>query len=287
MTGISASREKTDVLRTRWKSADEGLRSKTTIRCNRMTLPLRNRHGEEREVVRGTTLTGTLRMAVALLDAYRTRGTVIDESSIKAWTDDWCETMSRYEAEYTYDNWISVCANGGPLFSNAMADDMDAIERIANGGAVNDQMLARNLEQFRQEEDEVVYVQYDSQLAAVLNNQERAVKVAILERGITTEGSTFSFALYRRKGGRGTMIEALSIATLIVDANALVTQSRFLREKIAGMEKDGVEPRAVLPVREQLNNCRDRVKELGQSLTIAKENHQMQFWPDEPSFHVA
>ena len=53
MSGISASREKTDFTRTLWISADEGRREKLTIRCNRMILPLRNRRGEEKIVVRG------------------------------------------------------------------------------------------------------------------------------------------------------------------------------------------------------------------------------------------
>lgn len=283
MSGISASRERTDVLRTIWMGPEEGEREKTVIRCNRMNLPLRNRQGEQRVAVRGKTLTGTMHMAVCLLDSFRTKGTITEDYAIRDWCYEWVEQLSEYERNFTHDNWVAVYCNGTKVYSNALSPEIDAVEEVSRCGPVSDEMLARNLERFRREEDEQVYVKHDTQLAVVLNNHERFVKCSILERGLTTDG-TFSFALYRRRKGRGTMIEALDIATNIVEANSMRTQYNIHKDRLAKIPLEDKEMHR--KVREQQNAAADQIRALSRAITVAQENNQMQFWPDEPRFSL-
>lgn len=280
MSGINASRERTDIMRNFWIEEGRGAaRSKLTLRCNRMVLPLRNRRGEERVVIRGKSLTGTLRMAIALMKAYRTNGTVASQDAIREFAFDWGTSLSILDTKYMPENWVAVYVNGHPVFNNAQQDEMDWIEHIASGGSVSEEMLNASQDLFRAHAAEV-QIMHESQLSLVVTSLERSVKCSILERTVAHEEGTLSFALTRKK--RGAMIQALELATNVVEAGTLYRQYIVLNAK----DRD-VEGQLLRDLRMILNDLKERVGELQRSISVTVNNNQIQFWPEEPQFHIA
>jgi len=276
-TGINASRERLDVIRRVWETDDGGSQTRTTIRCNRLLLPLRNKKGEERVAVRGKSLTGTLRMGVSLLETFRTHGTVADAESVNAFRWDWSDSLSKYDTEMMPDNWISVYVNGGPVFSTADSMDMDGVERLAGGYSLRDEALAESVDLFKRDGEEVEF-EYDSQLDVVLTNHERYVKCAILERNLVQDG-TLSFAFNRKQTSRGTLIEAMQLTVNIVEASTLLRQHALLMSRSKRQQGEQLKR-----TREQIETTRNRVNELNTKIKVASQNNTIQFWPAAPPF---
>jgi|GEM_PF-5880635 len=277
-SGINASREKTDVVRNFWTSEDEGTRSKSTIRCNRMVLPMRNKRGEERVVIRGKSLTGTLRMALVLMQAYRMKGTLKTDDSVREYSYNWAQSLSKLDTKYMPGNWVAVYVNGSPVFSTAESPDMDSIERVAFGGAVAQEMLENNMSAFQSSGEEVLF-QHDSQLSLVLNSLEKSVKCSILERSVASEG-TLSFAFARRR--RGALQQALELAVIIIEGSTLYRQYTLLRK-----QEKTVRGKELLQLSEVVSEIQARLQEINNYISVASTNNMIQYWPDQPKFSLA
>lgn len=277
-SGINASREKTDVVRNFWINEDEGTRSRSTIRCNRMVLPMRNKRGEERVVIRGKSLTGTLRMALVLMQAYRLKGTLTSEESVREYSYNWAQSLSKLDTKFMPGNWVAVYVNGAPVFSTAESDDMDSIERVAAGGTVAQELLEDNFGDFQTGTEELMF-QHDSQLSLVLNSLEKSVKCSILERSVVSEG-TLSFAFARRK--RGALQQALELAVNIIEGSTLHRQYTILRQ-----QEKKVKGRELLQLTEVITEIKERLHEINNYISVASNNNSIQFWPDQPKFTLA
>lgn len=278
MSGINASRERIDIVRNHWMTEDEGTRSKTTIRGNRMILPLRNRDGDEKTVIRGKTLVSTLRMGMAVMDAFRNYGTVSSEGAIYRYSEDWKKSLSQYDKMFMKDgNWIAVYVNGVPTFCTSEVKDLDRIEAVASGGTVSEGMLDAQADNFADGGEEVHFM-YDSQLAVTLSSQEKFVKCAVLERNLVNEG-TLSFQYVRKPKARGTVIETVNLAVNIIEASTLARQYHGMRKKLPKLANG--EAKAAIASMEVMKS---RVSELNTAIKLCLTQNQVQFWPEEPRF---
>lgn len=279
MSGINASRERIDIIRNVWSSEDDGRRSKTTIRCNRLVLPLRNKDGDQSTVIRGKSLTATLHMGMAVMEAFRNSGTVNEEGVVASYANAWRESLSQYDTKVMKGNWIAVYVNGVPTFSTAESPDMDMIERLAAGGNVTETLLDEAAERFSGGGEEV-HFSYDTQLAVRLTNHEKFVKCAILERNLVNEG-TMSFQVARRPKVRGTIVETMALAVKIIEASTLVRQHGLFRKKERDPSADEAKE-----AREMMDIIKGRVSELSTAIRVIVTGGQIQFWPEEPKFVI-
>jgi len=278
MSGIEVSREKIEVLRS-FPPVDGGSprRTKVTIPCNRMLLPLRNKRTNEKIAIRGKSLTGVLRMAMALIACYRERGTVADEGSDRTFAQSWSESLSILDTRFMPGNWIAVYCNGSRIFSTAEGRDLDLIERIARGGALREDMLDRHADHFKNA-NETVEFRYDSQLAVVVNDQENQVKCSILERSISSEG-TLSFTFPKEK--RHTITQAMDLAINIIESSSLHNQYTIMNNQAKSLRGD--DQRKMRTLQEMQKK---RVNQLHQAVSVVVKSHSIQFWPEEPRFLI-
>ena len=276
MSGIEVSREKIDVVRT-FRHEDPERTTKVIIPCNRMLLPMRNRRTNEKIAIRGKSLTGVLHMAQALIAYYRERGSVMEEGAARSFAKQWQESLSVLDSRFMPGNWVSVYCNGSKIFSTVDARDMDVIERIARGGQLKTQMLERHRDLF-QDQGEAVEFHYDSQLAVVINDQEKLVKCSILERSISSEG-TLSFSFPKNK--RTVMTQSIELAIGIIESSTLYNQYTLMKGQAAKLRGD--ELRKLRTLQE---TQKKRVNELHQAINVTVKTNAVQFWPEEPRFII-
>ena len=278
MSGIEVSREKIEVLRTfPEKDGEPPRHTKVVIPCNRMLLPLRNRRTNEKIAIRGKSLTGVLRMAMALIACYRERGTVAEEGSERSFSKAWADSLSILDTRFMPGNWIAVYCNGTRIFATAEGRDLDLIERVARGGPLREDMLQRQASHFKKD-DERIDFKYDSQLAVVVNEQEKQTKCSILERSISSEG-TLSFTYPREK--RSVVTQAMDLAINIIESSSLHNQYTIMNNQAKGLKGD--DNRKMRTLQEMQKK---RVNELHQTINVIVKTHGVQFWPEEPRFLI-
>ena len=278
MSGIEVSREKIEVLR-RFPASDDAAprRTKVTIPCNRMLLPLRNKRTNEKIAIRGKSLTGVLRMALALITCYRERGSVMEDGSERHFADNWANSLSILDTRFMPGNWIAVYCNGTRIFSTAEGGDLDLIERIARGGPLRTDMLERHADHFRANGEEIEF-HYDSQLAVVVNDMESQVKCSILERSISSEG-TLSFTYPKDK--RHAITQAMDLAINIIESSSLHNQYMIM-----GKQAKGLNPSEQRKMQTLQDMQKKRVNQLHNSVNAVVKSNKIQFWPEEPRFLI-
>lgn len=277
MSGIEVSREKIDVAREYAGGAAPRL-TKVTVPCNRMILPMRNRRTNEKIAIRGKSITGVLHMAQALIACYRERGTVMDEGAARGFARQWLDSLSIFDTRFMPGNWIAVYCNGSKIFSTADAHDVDVIERIARGGPLREDMLERHRDLFQSDAQEQIGFHYDSQLAVVINDQEKAVKCSILERSISSEGTlSFTFPKIRRS----TMTQSIDLVTSIIESSTMFSQHMLTKAQAVKAKPDQERK-----MRKVMEEQRKRVNELHQAIKVTVKTNKVQFWPEEPNFII-
>ncbi|GAA0576121.1 hypothetical protein [Caenispirillum bisanense] len=189
--GITLFREKTTVHKFTFDLPSEGGQAAMSIRSNRIAMMLKSGDISETVVVRGQNIPCTLRAAAMVYDAFSRNPFIFSKDEPEDWAPRWDQRMSSYERQFVPETWVSIHHNGRTLFSTNTSRQIDAIEALAQGGDVNEQIV-RRVSQTLFGKDEEFVVQHDSQTAVVFTPFSSYHRAAILER---RGGRTGSFAV--------------------------------------------------------------------------------------------
>lgn len=276
MYAITAHREKIEIIRDRWDTPDTGSREKWTLRSNRVVMPFSRRGQDERVVVRGKSLPGTLTMAVAVLKCYGRFGTVLGDLVVPVYMEDYQQNLSKFEKEHIPDNWVSVYVNGNIAYSTTDFPEVDYLEQQTKGESLTDDVLERAEEKFA-DGNRAVMLSHDSQVSMVVNSNEKNVKVAILERNVRHDGK-FSFTI-QNDGRKRKLLPALATASYICEASAMLSLYGRLKNQMEN--KEGKE---LLDLKRLIETTKELTYELRGRILSSNKMNNIQFWPEPPPF---
>lgn len=276
MYAITAHREKIEIIRDRWDTAEQGNRVKWTLRSNRVVMPFSRRGQEERVVVRGKSLPGTLTMAVAVLKCYGRFGTVLGDLVVPVYTEEYQQNLSKFEKEHIPDNWVSVYVNGDVAYSTADYPEVDFLENMSQGESLTEDILEQAEAKFA-DGNRTTMLSHDSQVSMVVNSNEKNVKVAILERNVRQDGK-FSFTI-QNEGKKRKLLPALATASYICEASAMLSLYGRLKNQMEG--KEGKE---LLELKRLMETAKELTYELRGRIISSNKMNKIQFWPEPPPF---
>lgn len=162
-----------------------------SIRSNRIAMSLKAKDVSETVVVRGQNIPATLRCAALVVETFTRNPMVFRRNERIDWADKWDRRMASYERKFVPESWVSIHHGGQTLFSTNTSRHIDALEALAQGGDINED-LVRRVSQTLFGRDEEFVVQHDSQTAVVFTPFSSYHRAAILER---RGGRTGSFAV--------------------------------------------------------------------------------------------
>lgn len=181
VTGITLFREKTTVHSFSFDTGAEGNQVAMSIRSNRIAINLKAEDVNETVVVRGQNIPSTLRCAAMVVESFTRNPMIFSKENAVNWADKWTDRQSSYERKFVPESWVSIHHGGRTLFSTNTSRQIDALEALAQGGDINEQLVHR-VSQALFGRDEEFAVQHDSQTAVVFTPFSSYHRAAILER---------------------------------------------------------------------------------------------------------
>jgi len=194
ISGLTLFREKSTIHRLGASGDDVDDDSIVTVRSNRVSLSLKVGRFRENIVVRGQNIPATLRLAALVIEHFHKDPTIFtDEGRLTEaeWRDLWARRVSSYERQFIPESWVALHHNGEAVFTTTPTSQIDEIERLAQGGDIDEELIHKVSQRLFGTDDDVV-TQHDSQTAVVFTPFKDYHRAAILER---RNGRTGSFAV--------------------------------------------------------------------------------------------
>ncbi|MFN3075949.1 MAG: hypothetical protein ABT940_03525 [Alphaproteobacteria bacterium] len=272
---VIVSREKTEIGPSTAKVPKD---FRFVLRSNRMAVTLTNPPITEKLVVRGQTLTSTLRMAGGVIALFLRDKTAFRR---KEYTPDlaaiWARVQSPYERVYSPDSWISVHLNGLPLLASSLAEVLDPIEALAKGGDLTDNILKKALADMLAE-NKNFSLRHESQTAIVMTESTNNVKCAILERGAGQKRS-ISFAVATDK----TPIPIPVMLSTASDFMEAINLSEFLTPARLAPKPQGGYPSSGGPTDAQVEAAVARKRQLSDVIRGFEKAYRVHYRPERPA----
>lgn len=287
LNAITASRDKTVVIKDKWIDAQSGKREKVTLRSNRMVLQF---HGVDVEgnnilnkvVVRGKQLSSVMRMIMCILAVYKKTNRVTGDPVYAAWERAWQKSLTEYEREFVEDNWVCVYIDGELRFGTDNIEEYDKIENLSRGTPITDDTISRAIIELSASGQEI-HIQNETQIAAVINTTPKYIKCALLDRQIRSDG-TFHFTLWYNEDkvpfitALGTTLQT---ACNIIEASSLVSlfhRTKIQHDQATEKERPGLKKVLIL--------AETRVSELQTKINLLRSRTAFKFSPEAPIFKL-
>lgn len=275
--GITLFREKTTVHKFTFDTPSEGGQAAMSIRSNRIAMMLKSADISETVVVRGQNIPCTLRAAAMVFEQFSRNPFAFRSEAGIDWAAKWDQRLSSYERQYVPETWVSIHHDGKALFSTATSRQIDAIEALAQGGDVNEQIV-RRVSQSLFGRDEEFVVQHDSQTAVVFTPFSSYHRAAILER---RGGRTGSFAVsvhHPPKPKKGVRYD--TFIHFCADLIEAVNVRMFLERIKAMIEENRISGPPVTPA--QVQSAMARRKELVTYVNAFERANKVSYRPERP-----
>ncbi|WP_404380372.1 hypothetical protein [Caenispirillum salinarum] len=277
VTGITLFREKTTVHSFSFDAGSEGNAAAMSIRSNRIAMTLKAPDVTETVVVRGQNIPSTLRCAAMVVETFTRNPMVFRKDDAVDWAEKWENRQSSYERKFVPESWVSLHHAGNTLFSTNTSRHIDALEALAQGGDINEQ-LVRRVSQTLFGRDEEFVVQHDSQTAVVFTPFSSYHRAAILER---RGGRTGSFAVsvhHPPKPKKNVRYD--TFIHFCADLIEAVNVRMFLERIKAMVEENRISGPPITPA--QVQAAMDRRRELVAYVNAFERANKVSYRPERP-----
>ncbi|MCA1941520.1 MAG: hypothetical protein LDL26_11020 [Caenispirillum bisanense] len=275
--GITLFREKTTVHKFSFDTASEGGQAAMSIRSNRIAMVLKSADVNETVVVRGQNIPCTLRAAAMVYEVFSRNPFAFRNEAGTDWTAKWDQRLSSYERQFVPETWVSIHHNGQTLFSTNTSKQIDAIEALAQGGDVNEQIV-RRVSQTLFGRDEEFVVQHDSQTAVVFTPFSSYHRAAILERRGGRTGSFAASVHHPPKPKKPVRYD--TFIHFCADLIEAVNVRMFLERIKAMIEENRISGPPVTPA--QVQGAMSRRKELVTFVNAFERANKVSYRPERP-----
>lgn len=285
---ISLFREKTSVHNFGERLSGGGRRESFVLRSNRIILELMASHRKEQVVIRGRTVSDTLRLAALVVERFLRDPQVFHRDVPVDWVDLWDRKRSAYDRAYCPDSWVSIHVDGRAIFTTQGSETVDLIEQVAAGEDLTDEII-KDATRLMYESAEDVVVEHESQTAVVFTPFASHLRAAVLERRDGRTGS-FSVSAFHGEGNKIRLGVFVNFVADLVEAVALrefLERSAPTAAEAAAAARGGAKPvPAAGPATvssAQLSAALERKRQCGQFVLAFERTTKVQYRPERPN----
>lgn len=252
-----------------------------SLRSNRVTIPIKTKMSNVMIVVRGQNIPSTMRMTSVVVDEVRRDADVIHEAAEFDWDSMWRRKVSKYEADYNQENWVSLHVGGELAYASREGEEASAIAEVElltdNADVTEDIVMEAASNVLGALED--LAVEHDSQTAFVFTPFTAYHRAAILERRDRRTGS-FAVAVYHPSPQKPVRLS--HFISFCADMTEALTHKSLLdrvQEMAAG---DADDRSAFKPAFVQAT--RNRRRDLVEVIENFEKANKVVYRPERPSF---
>lgn len=275
----------TSLLREKFVIKPLSLKKEETVVAlsNRIELPLYNRHGElvEHFIIRAQNMHQTVRMATRILTEFQRRGALMKRTDTFTWKG-LCESItSEFELAFNKGLWVSVYHDGKSVFSMGKSHPLlDLIEKCAFDHAGDYEKAYKVAEDMFSKAGKNVAIEYDGNVALVINIKDREAKFGIILRA-ADRTTTFNFSVKPRSGDDKAfnLTQALMAAAAFLEGVQLSFLVGMNNVKIVYGHIDRHSPEE-----RHTKEGKRRIDRLRSEITNLEEAYAVNYRPEKPSF---
>ncbi|MDX2145167.1 MAG: hypothetical protein SFV19_17560 [Rhodospirillaceae bacterium] len=276
---ITLYREKSTVHRFSAGNDGDGDEPVLVLRSNRVTIPIKTTVYNITVVVRGQNVPSTLRMTSLVIDEFRRDEGLIHDAGALDWEAYWARKVSAYESDYNPDNWVSLHIGGKTEFTTRETKDaVDALEHIALGAEVTDDMVLKATNDFVGHSEDYV-VEHDTQTAFVFQPFSSYHRAAILERRDRKSGS-FAISVYHPTPQKPVRLS--HFISFCADIMETLTLKSFLDRVQELVAKNKIAQSNISP--SQVQATRNRRRDLMEAIENFERANKVVYRPERPAF---
>jgi hypothetical protein len=164
---------------------------------NRMVIELKGQRKEHAEtfVVRAQNMHSCVRMAARIIKTFKTAGPIMSRPKPYDWEAAWDAVVNDYEYRFNPERWIAVYHMGQTIFQSGEHHPLlDVIEKCdARSKGAYDKAVLMAEDAFKQL-GKSVKIEYDSNVALVINLEQQSGRFGVIMRG-PTRTTTFNFSV--------------------------------------------------------------------------------------------
>lgn len=281
ISGITLFREKSTVHRFGFGGQHADDDAVFQVRSNRVSMQLKAGGLTENVVVRGQNIPSTLRLTALVLEQFNQAPTLfanpLDQHA--DWSELWKQRTSSYEKQFQRESWVSLHYEGETVFTTNPSNQIEEIERIAQGGDVNDTTIREVTTRLLGEEADVV-TQHDSQTAVVFTPFKDYHRAAILER---RGGRTGSFAVSAHHPPKPKKpVRYSGFINFCADTIEALNLKVFLDRIKQMVEENRITGPVVTPA--QVAGAMGRKRDLMQFIVAYERANKITYRPERPEF---
>ena len=248
-----------------------------SLRSNRVTIPVKTKLSTVSVVVRGQNIPSTMRMTAVVLDEIRRDSNVLVDGGAADWNGSWLRRLSKYEADYNRENWVSVHIAGDEIY--ASRDDNAAIreiESLALNVDVTDDIVMETAHTILGALDDYA-VEHDSQTAFSLVPGAANHRASILERRDRKTGATSISAIHPTPQ---TPVRLSAFMSFCADIMEAMTIKSFL-DRVQEMAVDNVLTKSgITPT--QVTAARTRHGDILKTIDNFEQANKVAYRPERP-----
>lgn len=251
-----------------------------TLRSNRITIPVKTKLSTIIAIVRGQNIPGTMRMAAVVVEEIRRDPNILQDAAAFDWETMWRRKVSKYEADYNPENWVSLHIGGDQIFSSREENAAVAqVEELALGADVTDAIVSEAAANIIGALEDLV-VEHDSQTAFVFTPFPAYLRAAILERRDRKTGS-YAVSAYHPSPQRPVRLS--HFIGFCADMAEALTHKSFLDRVQELIATNAIGNAGITPALVQAT--RNRRRDLVQQIETFEGANKVVYRPERPNFH--
>ncbi len=274
----------TSLLREKFIIHDPKTSKFVTAMSNRMDILLTGPMGSnaERYVIRTQNMHSCVRMTTRLMHNYDTGGPLLNRPVPFDWGGAWNAAISDYEYATNEARWVAIYNQGKVIYEDAMHHPfLDVIEKCdaQNSGDYEDAIPLA--ETAFKKTGKLVKIEYDGNVALVVNFEARSARCAVVLRG-AARTTTFNFTVLPKNKQALLYPQCLAVAASFLEGLQLSFVIGMNKEKIRighitrGSAEEKLHKQSI-----------QRLSHLSAEITNLEDVCTVRYRPEKPNFKKA
>lgn len=248
---------------------------------NRIVLDLKNSDDEIQEtlVVRAQNMHCCTRMAAKILQSFIQGGPLLERHNPYDWDAAWDIIFNDYERVYNPQSWVSIYNKGKTIYKKGAHHALlDVIEKCnARNKGPYDDSIPMAEDAFKQT-GKVVKIEYDGNVALVVNLERKQGRCGIILRG-ANKTTTFNFSAEAGQGKFLNFAQCMSVAAAFLEGIQLAFMVGMNDKKISMgiIERHSKEE-------QQTREARKRLSRFNAEIANLESSFEVRYRPERPEF---
>lgn len=253
-----------------------------TALSNRILLELKNKDGDIRErfVIRTQNMHSCVRMTMKIFQEFSKLGPLLGRANEFNWQAAWDSIINDYEYAFNPQRWVSIYHEGSPVYTKGEHHPLlDLIEKCTAEHKGEYEEAIGLAEKAFQNKGEKTKIEYDGNVALVVNLEETHGRCGIILRG-ADRTTTFNFSAASQGDKTLNFVQCTNAAAAFLEGIQLAFQVGMDNIKIMW----GIIPR--LSKEEKKNReAQKRLSRLSTEIANLENAFKVNYRPERPEFH--